>query len=100
MSDVTKRREASRLRMQKMRATRVTPLEDVTPDVTLSDPWEHVKEFISEPVTSWVVGGDMTRLERMQRIAGSLGKRAHGVWFGDLTVEDIGKVIGVKEAMY
>ena len=50
--------------------------------------WQHVRDFISEPCPG------MTRLERMQRIAGSLGKNAKHVWFGDLTVADIGAVIG------
>lgn len=75
---------------------------DVTP-VAISQTdkaWEHVKEYIQEETPS------MSRLERLQRIAGSLGKLAPHVWFGigdtgtGLTMADIGSVIGTKEALY
>jgi len=56
----------------------------------IPDPWQHVQEFIkrTEPP------GTMPYLERLQRIAGSLGKNAHEVRFGIFTMEDIGHVIG------
>ena len=58
-------------------------------NVNRVDPaWEHVKEFIQRPSPR------MPNLERLQRIAGSLGKNAHEVWFGNLTMQDIGQVIG------
>ncbi len=56
-----------------------------------SQAWQHVRDFISTPCPG------MDRLERLQRIAGSLGKNAKHVWFGDLTVADIGAVIGTRE---
>lgn len=48
----------------------------------------------------------MPRLERMQRIAGSLGKHADKVWFGchptlsGLTMQDIGDVIGTLPPLH
>ena len=62
----------------------------VIPDVIpkLSPEWAHVREFISRPQS-----GRMTNLEKMQRVAGSLGKNAGDVWVGGLTMEDIGEVI-------
>jgi hypothetical protein len=49
---------------------------------------------VARDVTSPAPG--MPNLERMQRIAGSLGKYTDDVWYGDkgLTMGDIGKVIG------
>ena len=60
------------------------------------DGWKQLRDYLK---------ADPSRLEKMQRIAGSLGKHAHAVWFGigpnasGLTMEDIGKVIGVKPAL-
>ena len=75
-----------------------------------TDPqWAHIEEFISRPTLK----GQMSNLERLQRIAGSLGKYASEVRFGyygsitlakdspaqmrcgGLTMEEIGKVIGI-----
>lgn len=64
----------------------VTPSEA---DVTLPPEWAHVRDFIRSESSG------MPKLERLQRIAGSLGKYAEGVYFGDLTMGEIGKVIGV-----
>jgi len=66
----------------------VLPTAKVAGDV-LPDPWEHVKDFITRPSNS-----KMPNLEKLQRIAGSLGKYAGEVWLGDLTMQDIGEVIG------
>ena len=60
------------------------------------DGWPDVKAYISREVPG------MANLERLQRIAGALGKRAGDVWFGvsGLTMEDIGSVLGTKEGKY
>ena len=95
-----KKREQARLRKQKQRDRErdIAPQCDtlsVTLDPDLSRTnvtpydWEHVKEFIQRPPNS-----KMPNLEKLQRIAGSLGKNADAVWFGDLTMQDIGAVIG------
>ena len=67
--------------------------EDVTP---LPPEWEAVRKFITFP------GPGMPRLERMQRIAGSLGKYQSEVFFGlgGLTVKDISEVIGEQPPLY
>lgn len=68
------------------------PLQDgvASEDQTdvLPPAWAHVKDYISTPCPG------MPRLERLQRIAGALGKKAGEVWFGELTMEEIGEVIG------
>lgn len=108
--DPEKAKEAARLRKQKQRMSHpdvtpaemsrpepeenVTPSVNVTPNVTpLDEAWQHVKDYISAPCTG------MNRLERMQRVAGSLGKNSGRVWFGfkGLTMADIGRVIGTQE---
>jgi hypothetical protein len=60
-----------------------------------SDGWPDVMAYILRE------GPRMANLERLQRIAGSLGKQAGEVWFGisGLTMEDIGEVIGTQEAL-
>lgn len=71
--------------------TQVMPLGD-----TLDDPaWQSVANFINRDSNT-----KMTNLEKLQRIAGSLGKYADGVFMGDLTMGQIGRVIGVKEGKY
>jgi len=70
------------------------PPKGITVDVIPHghDPaWVHIKEFVQRQEPP----GTMPYLERLQRIAGSLGKNAHEVRLGALTLEDIGKVIGV-----
>lgn len=107
--DQSRQREANRLRMQKARQGNTEPevspenvLPNVLPDVllpdirALPDAWAHVKEFISRPARP----GDKGNLEKLQLIAGSLGKRADQVWFGlgGLTMADIGQTLGTKES--
>ena len=60
------------------------------------DPWADVIAYLNEP------DHGMPNLERLKRIAGSLGKRAGEVYFGisGLTLEDIGAVIGVQGGLY
>jgi len=110
--DPKQEREAARERMQRMRAKGVTSKQGVTdPSLsegvtleagvtsgvtgTLTGPWLVVAEKINTPCP------DMPNLERLQRIAGSLGKHADLVWYGlgGLTMEDIGKVIGTLPPM-
>ena len=66
------------------------PCNAVTP---CNDPWQHIKEVVQrkEPPET------MPYLERLQRVAGSLGKNAGEVRYGvhGLTFEDIGNVIGI-----
>lgn len=73
-------------------------LNEVKPPVTPSpvDGWPDVKAYISREVPG------MANLERLQRIAGALGKRVGDVWFGvsGLTMEDIGSVLGTKGGKY
>ena len=81
---------------ERKRQGRVKPVSNLTgQDVKPIDPeWQHVKDWLlADP------GVGMNRLERLQRIAGSLGKLADDVWFGGLTMGDIGRVIGVKGAL-
>ncbi len=59
--------------------------EDIRPDA-----WEKLHSFIQRG----------NNLEKLQRICGSLGGYAQGVWMGDLNLEDIGEVIGVKQGLY
>jgi len=96
------KREATRERVKRYRAKKdvtlnyVTPSVVVTPDVTpLPSEWQVVKDFISRESNS-----KMPNLEKLQRIAGSLGKYADEVWFGELSMGDIGRVIGVQAASF
>lgn len=66
---------------------------------TLPKEWEHIKEFISRDVPD-TEPNKMPYLERLQRIAGSLGHNAGEVWFGGLTVCDIAGTIGVLPPRY
>ena len=63
---------------------------------TLPPEWQAVKTFLTTPAPG------MPRLERMQRIAGSLGKYQSEVFFGlgGLTVKDISGVIGELPPLY
>lgn len=65
-----------------------------SPDVILSPEWAHVVEYIKRPSPR------MPNLERLQRIAGALGQHADEVHFGDLTLKEIGEVIGVLPPLY
>ena len=60
-------------------------------------PWAHLVEYIQQPCPG------MPRLERMQRIAGSLGRYASEVYFGigdtALDMEQIGKTIWILPPM-
>ena len=58
----------------------------VTPDVTLPEGWDHVREYIS-------VSGN---LAKMRAVCGSLGRDAGSVRFGAYgpTAQEIGAVIG------
>jgi len=58
--------------------------------------WAKVAKNITTPCP------DMPNLERLQRIAGSLGKYADMVFYGQdgLTMADIGKVIGTLPPVY
>jgi hypothetical protein len=101
--DPTKQREAVRKAVAKKR---VIPSQDVIPECNtqvaeLHNPqdqaWAHLRTFISTPSEG------MSNLEKMQRIAGSLNKYADQVFFGasfELNMEQIGKVIGTKEALW
>ena len=59
--------------------------------------WAHLVEYIQQPCPG------MPRLERLQRVAGSLGKYANEVYFGigdtALDMEQIGKTIGILPPM-
>lgn len=105
--DLEQAREANREKARRHRERKkVTPdsnpLENVTPTTTKivtpnpSDGWKDVEAFISRESPG------MDNLERLQRIAGALGKYAGDVWFGvsGLTMEDIGSVIGTMEGKY
>tara|TARA_Y100000310_G_scaffold241250_1_gene245177 strand:+ start:227 stop:610 length:384 start_codon:yes stop_codon:yes gene_type:complete len=84
------------------KAEGVTPGESVTfsdvtplsPVVSLPPEWDTIARYISRE------GSGMPNLERLQRIAGSLGKYADEVWMGELTVGDIGRVIGKEGPKY
>jgi len=122
--DPLKAKEASKERMRRHRgASNVTPSQEnvtpakakiskkvtsptgpeQTPDVvfrqdgkkiytgTLRPEWAHIREFISRPGLSY---NGMTNLERLQSIFKSLGRFSDDVYFGGLTIGDIGKVIG------
>ena len=76
----------------------VTPqgvTENVIP-VTPLDGWPDVIAYIERDSPR------MPNLERLQRIAGSLGSNASEVWFGvtGLTMQDIGEVIGIQPSLY
>lgn len=67
---------------------------NVTP--VLDDPaWQNIANFINRESST-----DMTNLEKLQRIAGSLGTYADQVYMGELTMAEVGKVIGTKEARF
>ena len=87
--------------------TRVTPRDNVTPKpknvtpyvtpILPTEPgWADVQAFILRDSPR------MGNLERLQRIAGSLGKYADDVMYGisGLTMLDIGEVIGTQPALY
>ncbi len=114
--DKERQRQAQRDAMDRKRHVNPVNLKDVnlgtceTFDVDLTQPqgvclivipspkdgWPDVKAYISRESPR------MANLERLQRIAGSLGKCSGDVWFGvsGLTMEDIGSVIGTKEGLY
>ncbi len=91
-------RVAARGRMRQWRANKgvtlgVTKVGVTEQGVTRLPPaWQAVKDYITRPTIR-----EPSNLERMQRICGSLGKRADDVWFGfgGLTAQDIGEVIGI-----
>ncbi len=108
--DEEARKEAGRERIRRYRALHqgVTLEQGVTEPVvsegvtslsgvtgTLTGPWLTVAEHINTPCPG------MPNLERLQRIAGSLGKYADQGWYGlgGLTMEDIGRVIGTLPPM-
>ena len=115
--DPEKQREANRERIRRYRDKQKGVTSDVvcnTLDVTpqaqgitktsvtpcnplvIPETWQVVRDFISRPTEG------MSNLEKLQRIAGSLGRNADEVWFGlmGLTMGDIGRVIGMQEAKY
>ncbi|KKL95917.1 hypothetical protein LCGC14_1849730, partial [marine sediment metagenome] len=59
------------------------------------DPWKVLHGYVKRE------GVGMPNLERIQRIAGSLGKHAGEVRFGPYgpTLEEVGKLIGTQPAM-
>ncbi len=93
--------KAQRQRERRMKSLGEVPTNEVpnvkSLDVTgeLTGPWLVVAEKINAPCPG------MPNLERLQRIAGSLGKHADDVWYGlgGLTMSDIGKVIGTLPPM-
>lgn len=93
-----RRREKQKGMTQGMTETEGMTQENITPVITPNpvDGWPDVKAYISREAPG------MANLERLQRIAGALGKRAGDVWFGvsGLTMEDIGSVLGTKEGKY
>ena len=98
--DKGKQRDATRRAVAKYRqgitSEGITSEKPVIPEASnpIDPSWQHVKGWLlADP------GVGMPRLERLQRIAGSLGKYADDVWFGGLTMGDIGRVIGVKGAL-
>ena len=96
---------ASKERMRRHRNL-VTP--DVTPrqqaaardearqPETIEQGWRDLESYIQR------AGPAMPNLERIQRIAGSLGPNADAVQFGitGITVQDIGTTIGTQPAKY
>ena len=97
IKDPEKRKEAARERQQKHRkgVTMGVTSEGVTGQGVTEDipkAWANVRDFIRAESSS-----SMPNLEKLQRIAGSLGKNAHEVRFGlyGPTLEDIGNTIGV-----
>ena len=60
------------------------------------DGWKDVKAYVQRESSG------MPNLERLQRIAGSLGSQAGEVMFGvtGIMMEDIGSVVGVEGAKY
>ncbi len=60
--------------------------------------WEPLKDYLRQDTRP----GDMSHLERLQRIAGSLGKLSGEVRFGleGPTFQEIGDTIGVEGALY
>ena len=106
--DETKRREASAERVRRYRAKRalqkgvtleqgVTSLSEaegvtaplsVTTGVTLPPEWQNVVNFLHK---------DPGNLEKLQRIAGSLGRNAEEVRFGvsGPTMDEIGRTISI-----
>jgi hypothetical protein len=104
--DKVKQMEANRIASQRRREKQkgmtqgmtetggMTQENPVTPSP--ADGWTDVKAYISREAPN------MPNLERLQRIAGSLGKNAGEVMFGvtGLTMEDIGSVIGTMEGKY
>ena len=109
--DKAAQREANRLKAQRHRerakgvtlldsnpqeiVTPVTP-KYVTPNLPQEPGWADVQAFILRDSPR------MANLERLQRIAGSLGKYADDVQYGisGLTMLDIGEVIGTQPALY
>ena len=73
----------------------VIPAQNVIPCHTLPTEWAHLKAWLADPGQT-----GMPRVERLQRLAGSLGKLGDEVEFGGLTISEIGKVIGVKGPLY
>jgi len=81
----------------------VTPSgEYVNPDVIPSSPqsagWPHVIEFIKRTPRP----GDIPNLLKLQRVAGSLSHVSKDakdtpVWFGSLTMRNIGETLGTTE---
>jgi len=73
-------------------------IPSVTDRIPLDPAWEPVRAYLVQPSRV----GDMTHLERLQRVAGSLGKLSGEVRFGieGPTMQEVGDVIGAQGALY
>lgn len=75
-------------------------LQDVNKDVNkLPKEWQHIVSYISRDVPE-TEPNKMPYLERLQRIAGSLGHNAGDVWFSGLTMQDVGETIDTLPPKY
>ena len=96
IKDKTKAKESAKRRQQKHRAEQNATLNVSHPDSETVTPWHKLKDYLSQSCPG------MSRLERTQRICGSLNKYSRDVFlFGvGLTAAEIGDVIGVQPGLF
>jgi len=93
-----KQREANKVASAKRRAKGMTQGMTKSEGMTAEEAQKMLGIKRGQRLYNFTSRGN--NLEKMQRICGSLGKYANEVWMGDLSVGEIGEVIGVKEGLY
>lgn len=98
-TDKEKQKEATKEAVKRYRAKKCNT-QDVIPGNVIPDPVIPEGDVIpqAEKLKAFISRGD--NLEKLQRIAGSLGKLSNEVYFMGMTFEDIGNLFGPLPGKY